>query len=79
MQHRLERRKASFDYLKSASLKDLNVEVRTKLLELYYEVTGKFSPILKETFGQITAKQQNVKLELASLFKEPETKTSRQL
>ena len=27
-------------------------------------VTVKFSPILKETFGQITGKQQNVKLEL---------------
>ena len=36
------------------------------LLELYYDVTIKFSPILKETFGQITAKQ-NLKLELASL------------
>ena len=30
-------------------------------------VAAKFSPILKEPFGQITAKQQNIKLELASL------------
>ena len=41
--------------------------INTKLLELYYDVTVKFSPILKQTFGQIRAKQQNIKLELASL------------
>ena len=29
----------------------------TKLLELYDNFTVRFSPILKETFGQITAKQ----------------------
>ena len=38
-----------------------------KLSELYYDGTRKFSSILKETCGQITAKQQNIKLELASL------------
>ena len=31
--------------------------------ELYYDVTVKFSPVLIETSGQITAKQQNIKLE----------------
>ena len=36
----------------------------TKLLELYYDVTVKFPPTLIETSGQITAKQQNIKLEL---------------
>ena len=40
----------------------------TKLLELYYDITVKFSPILVETSGQVTVKQQNIKLELASLF-----------
>ena len=40
----------------------------TKLFELLYDFTVKFSPILKETFGQITAKEQIIiKLELASL------------
>ena len=34
----------------------------TKLLELYYDVTLEFSPTLKETFGQVTAKQQNITL-----------------
>ena len=38
-----------------------------KLLEFKYDVTVKFSPISKETFGQITPKQQNIKLQLASL------------
>ena len=33
----------------------------------YYDVTVKFYPILVEMSGQITAKQQNTKLELASL------------
>ena len=39
----------------------------------------KFSPILKETFVQITpaVKQQKIKLELASLSWEPETKISK--
>ena len=32
-----------------------------------------FFPVLKETIGQRTAKQQNIKLELASLSKEPES------
>ena len=36
-------------------------------LEFYCDVTLKFSPILKETFGQITKTQQNIKHELASL------------
>ena len=39
----------------------------TRFLELYYDVTVKFSPLLKETFGQIPATQQNIKLEAASL------------
>ena len=39
-----------------------------KLLELYCDVTVKFSPILKEIFEQLTAKQQDTKVELASLF-----------
>ena len=38
-----------------------------KVFELYYDITVKFSPVLVETCGQITAKQQNIKLELASL------------
>ena len=37
------------------------------LTELSYDVAVKFSPILKETFGQTTVKQQNIKLESASL------------
>ena len=37
------------------------------LFELHYDVTVKSSPILKQTFGQTTAKQQIIKLELASL------------
>ena len=41
--------------------------VYIKLLVLYYDVTLKFSPNLKEIFGQITAKQQNIKLESASI------------
>ena len=64
---------------KSQKLLDFLVTSCTKLKELYYDVTVKFSSILKETFGQIPAKQQNIKLELASLYQEPETKTSRQL
>ena len=35
----------------------------TKLLELYNDVTDKFSPILIETSAQITAKQQIIRLE----------------
>ena len=31
---------------------------------VYNNVTVKFSPMLNETFGQITTKQQNIKLEL---------------
>ena len=37
----------------------------TKLLKLYYNLTVKFSLILKGALGQTTAKQQNIKLELA--------------
>ena len=44
---------------------DFPVTLSTKLLERYYDVAIKFSPILKETFGQITAKQQNIKLKLS--------------
>ena len=42
----------------------------TKLLKLYYDVTVEFSSNLTETSWQITAKQQNIKLELASLSQE---------
>ena len=38
-----------------------------KLLKLYYDVTRRFSSILKET-GQIKAKQQNMELELAIAY-----------
>ena len=51
---------------KMAKLLDFLVTSHTKFLELYYDVTVKFSPTLKETFGQITAKQHNIKLELAA-------------
>ena len=34
------------------------VTLCTKLVELYYDVSVKFSPILEETFGQITTKYQ---------------------
>ena len=37
-------------------------------IELYYDVTVIFSPILVEMSGQITAKQQNMKLELAIAY-----------
>ena len=33
---------------------------------IYYDVTVKFSPVLKETFGHIIAKQLSIKLRLAS-------------
>ena len=46
---------------------DFLVPSCTKLLELYYHFTVKFSSISVETSGQITAKQQNIKLKLASL------------
>ena len=53
---------------KSQKLLDFLVTSCTKLSELLYNVTVKFSPIFKETFEQITAKQQIIiKLELASL------------
>ena len=52
---------------KSPKLFDFLRTSRSKLLELYHGVAVKFSPILKQTFGQITAKQQDAKLELASL------------
>ena len=52
---------------RSQKLLNFLVTSSTKLLELYYDVTVKFSPILKETFGQIIAKQQIIELQLASL------------
>ena len=53
---------------KIAKLLDFLVPTCTKLLGLYYDITVKFSPILVETSGQVKAKQQNIKLELASLY-----------
>ena len=47
---------------------DFRVTSCTKLLARCYDVTVKFSLILKGTFGQLTAEQQNIKLGLASLF-----------
>ena len=49
---------------KIAKLLSFLVPLSTKLLELYYDVTVEISPILLKTFGQITAKQQNIKSEL---------------
>ena len=48
---------------------DAHKRLPTPVLEHHYDVTVKFSPTLKVTFRQITAKQQNIKLELASLSK----------
>ena len=50
--------------MKSQKRLDFLVTSCTKLLECYYDVTVDFSPILIETSVQITAKQQNIKLEL---------------
>ena len=46
---------------KIAKTVNFRVTSCTKPLELYYDVTVIFSPLLIETFGQITGKQQNIK------------------
>ena len=37
-------------------------------ITVYYDVTVKFSPILKETFGQITATQQIYQIRFSQLI-----------